>query len=67
MNLRLHHSSTEHLGHPWAGGWRCWLCPMWSPIELTGRCARPVEVSLSYVPGSLHRRRIRARVRWAGE
>ena len=67
MNRSFHHSSAEHLPHPWAGGWRCWLCPIWSEHQLQGRCAAAVEVSLSHVPGSLHRRRSCTRVRWVGE
>lgn len=59
MKYRVSQAYEEHLLHPWAGGWRCWVCPLWSERRPKGRCAAPVEVSLSYVPNSLRRRSIR--------
>lgn len=56
MKYRVSHAYGEHLLHPWAGGWRCWVCPMWSEGRLEGRCAAYVEVSLSHVLGSCRRR-----------
>ena len=66
MKSRVSQAYGEHLLHPKAGGWRCWLCPKWSEGRLHGRCASPVYVSLSYVPGSLQCRTPRVR-RWRGE
>src|SRR5579859_1144574 len=28
---RLRWPNEVHLQHRWAGGWKCWFCPMWSP------------------------------------
>jgi hypothetical protein len=61
VKYRVSQAYVEHLLHPWAGGWRCWLCPLWSESRAKNRCAAPVEVSLSYVPNSLRRRTIRRR------
>jgi hypothetical protein len=56
VRYRVSQRYGEHLIHAWAGGFRCWLCPMWSEGRLQGICRSPIEVSLSYVPGSLRRR-----------
>ena len=67
MRHRVSQKYGEHLLHSLAGGWRCWLCPMWSEGRLQGRCAAYVEVSLSYVPGSRRRRRTTTRRRRGAE
>jgi hypothetical protein len=33
-------ATRTHVQHPWAGGWKCWVCPMWSPAHLTGNVDR---------------------------
>jgi hypothetical protein len=57
-NRRPNLASHSHLGHTWAGGWRCWLCPTWSRRPLKGRCpgagAAPTpDVSLSFYDNRL--------------
>ena len=56
---RLLHTPHPHLIHRWAGGWRCWRCPMWSAEYLTVQCRVFTEPSLAYVPrpraSSIHR------------
>jgi hypothetical protein len=46
-----------HVQHRWAGGWTCWVCHRWSPSPLATRCENFVVVSMSYVPGTVLRRR----------
>jgi hypothetical protein len=45
VKYRLAQTYSEHLLQPWAGGWRCWVCPRWSHGRLEGRCASLGEVS----------------------
>jgi hypothetical protein len=44
-----------HIQHRWAGGWTCWVCHRWSSSPLATRCENFVEVSMSYVPGTVPR------------
>jgi hypothetical protein len=44
-----------HVQHRWAGGWTCWVCHRWSSSPLATRCENFVEVSMSYVPGTVPR------------
>jgi len=47
--------AAVHVQHRWAVGWTCWICHRWSPNRLRTRCENLVEVSMSYVPGTVPR------------
>ena len=46
----MRYGAIRHIAHPWAAGWRCWICNAWARYDYSATCRTGADASLAYVP-----------------